>query len=205
RTLNPKMSPGALGVGPDQQRGISLDSGTWMRILWPVGEQFKTTSNAPALIFPPSIDVQGSTSLVTFLSHGYGDHVNDKTPRQAADAVGAAGLNTITGTHRRAVVLMLSQFKDASTHSGASIRNYLASIGVPLFVWSTAGPRPDLQGEWGDIQDVSSLPKLRIAAGQLRAELSTQRVAWVAAQPAQAFRIESTGRCGIAPLAHASH
>jgi hypothetical protein len=204
RMLNPKNSPGALGVGPDQRRGISLDSGTWMRILWPIGEQFKTTSNSPALLFPPSIDVRGSTSLVSFLSHAYGDHVNDKTPRQAADAVGAAGLNAITGAHRRAVVLMLSQCKDVSTHSGPSIRNYLASIGVPLFVWSPAGPRPELQGEWGDIQDVSSLPKLRIAAGQLRAELSTQRVAWVAAEPVQAFRIEPTGRCGITPLAHAS-
>lgn len=204
KMLNPKMSPGALGLGPDQQRGISLDSDTWMRILWPVGEQFKTTSNSPALIFPPSIDIRGSSSLVSFLSHAYGDHVNDKTPRQAADAVGAAGLNTITGTHRRAVVLMLSQFKDMSSHSGASIRNYLASVGVPLFVWSPAGPRPDLQEEWGDVQDVSSLPKLKIAAGQLRAELSTQRVAWVAAQPVPAFQIESTGKCGITPLAHAS-
>jgi len=204
RMLNPKMSPGALGVGSDQQRGISLDSSTWMRILWPIGEQFTTTNNSPALIFPSSRDVRGSTSLVTLFSRAYAGHINDKTPRQFADAVGAAGLNTITGAHRRAVVLLLSQFKDVSPHSGASIRSYLASIGVPLFVWSPAGPRPDLQEEWGDIQDISSLPKLSIAAGRLRAELSTQRVAWVAAQPVPAFRIESTGRCGIAPLAHAS-
>ncbi|HSY52015.1 MAG TPA: hypothetical protein VLC46_24645 [Thermoanaerobaculia bacterium] len=207
RMLNPRTSPGAIGLGPfDAQHDASLDSGTWMRVLWPVGEPFKSTSNAPALLFPPSTDVAaGDAGLVWLLSRSYGDNrVKDDTPRRAADAVGVAGLNAITGSHRRAVVLVLSPFKDTSTHSGASIRTYLASIGVPLFVWSPAGPRPELEEEWGHIQDVSSLPKLRVAAGLLRAELSTQRVAWVAARPVNAFRIESTGRCGIVPLARAA-
>jgi hypothetical protein len=72
---------------------------------------------------------------------------------------------------------------------------------VPLFVWSPGGPRPDMQEEWGDIEDISSLPKLNVAAEKLRAELATQRVAWVAAEAVTAFRVEPTGKCGIVPLA----
>jgi hypothetical protein len=204
RMLDPRMSPGALGLGRlDEQHGIPLESGTWMRVQWPLPEQFKTTSNRSAFLFPPSNDVDASRrGLVWLLSRTYGDsRIQDWTPRQAADAVGVAGLSAITGAHRRAVVLVLSQFKDTSSHRGPHIRKYLASIGVPLFVWSPGGPRPDMQEEWGDIEDISSLPKLNVAAEKLRAELATQRVAWVAAEAVTAFRVEPTGKCGIVPLA----
>lgn len=210
RMLDQKGIPGAIGRGPfkDQLYATTLDSGTWMRILWPIPEEFTTTSHSPALMFPPSTDFEATNhkGLVWLLSRSYGDRrFDDSTPRQAADAVGVAGLSVITGAHRRAVVLVLSQFKDASTHSGRSIRGYLASIGVPLFVWSPGGPRPDMQEEWGEIEDISSLPKLRIAAQKLRAELATQRVAWVAEDAVRAFRVEPTGKCGIVPLARVSH
>ena len=114
---------------------------------------------------------------------------------------GTQVINAITGAHRRAVVLMLSGHADGSAHSVESVRRYLSSIGVPLFVWSPSGPRPDMRATWGEIDDISSRAKLKIATDRLRAELKSQRVAWVATDPVTALRLRPTGKCAITPLA----
>jgi hypothetical protein len=204
RVLDPK-SPGLTGR-LNLRHLFPLDPGTRTRILWPVAQRFTTTSNASAVLFPPSedLDANGEAGLMWLLTRPYSGHVNDEAPRLLADAVGVAGLNAMTGAHRRAVILVLSRFKDASTHDGVSVRGYLAAIGVPLFVWSLDGPRPDLRDTWGDIDDISSPAKLKTAGDRLRAELATQRVAWVAADPVTALRIQPAGQCGIVPLARAS-
>ncbi len=205
QAIDPTSSLGKLWTDRAIRHMVSLDRDTWMRVLWPVAEQFKTTSNSSAILFPPSKDFDASESgIVWLLLRASGDNGDPDNPRQAWDAAGVAGLGAITGAHRRAVVLIASRYKDASKHDAASIRNYLSSIGVPLFVWSFAGPRPELHDAWGDIEDVSSLQKLHVAAGRLRAELASQSVAWVAAGSVAALRLQPTGRCGITPLAHAS-
>jgi hypothetical protein len=203
--LNPQLTVGFLWAERlEARRLVMLDPGISMRILFPVAEKYQSTSNAPATLFPPTKDVDSvSAGLVWILTRAYDQYVDDKLPRRFADAVGVAGLNAITGAHRRAVVLVPSGHDDASAHSVASVRRYLASTGVPLFVWSLTGPRPDLRDTWGDVEDISSLPKLKAAADRLRADLASQRIAWVAADPITALRIQSTGRCGITPLASA--
>jgi hypothetical protein len=187
----------------NMRRLIPLDPGTRLRILWPVAQRFKTTNNASAMLFPPSedLDSNGDAGLMWLMTRTYNGRIEAAAPRQLADAVGVAGLNAITGVHRRAVILVLNRFKDASAHDGASIRNYLATIGVPLFVWSLTGPHPELHDTWGDVEDISSPAKLKEAGDRLRAELATQRVAWVAADSVNALRIQPTGRCSITPLA----
>ncbi len=203
--LSPARNPSMYLSGRNDVRHlIPLESGTRMRVLWPFAKQHKTTSNASAFLFPPSNDIDASEGgLVWLLTRTYGERVEESEPRRIADAVGVAGLEAITSANRRAVVLALSRFKDKSTHDGASIRNYLASIGVPLFVWSFTGPRPELRDTWGEVDDVSSHGKLKVAAARLRAELASQRVAWIAADPVAALRITPTGRCGITPMAAA--
>jgi hypothetical protein len=193
----------AASVRFNLRRLIPLDPGTRLRILWPVAQRFKTTSNSSAMLFPPSEDLDSNSDagLMWLLTRGYNGRIDLDAPRQLADAVGVAGLNAITGVHRRAVILVLNRFKDASAHDGASIRNYLATIGVPLFVWSLTGSHPELRDAWGDIEDVSSPAKLKVAGDRLRAELAVQRVAWVAADSVKALRIQPTGRCSITPLA----
>jgi hypothetical protein len=42
---------------------------------------------------------------------------------------------------------------------------------------------------------------LQAAVERLRAELKSQRVAWVATDPLTALRIHATGKCGMTPLA----
>ena len=201
----------ALDPAQDLQNGavnalvkmVPLDRGTWMHVQWPIAEQYRTTNNSTSTLFPITHDVEASdTGLVWLLTRSVAEHAEDDKPRQTADAVLVAGLNAMKGAHRRAVVLLLSRHKDASTFGSAASRKYLSTIGVPLFVWSVDGPPPDLKEEWGDIEDVSSLPALRVAADHLRAELASQRVAWVAADPLTALRVQPTGRCGITPLAH---
>jgi hypothetical protein len=185
---------------------IALDRGTSMHVQWTVAEKPRTTSHSSSsVLFPATEDLEaGDTGLVWFLTRISGNHEDDATPRQAADAVVVAGLNAMKGARRRAVVLVLSRHNDASSYGGAVSRRYLSSIGVPLFVWSLDGARPELREVWGDIDDVSSLSGLRVAADRLRAELASQRVAWVAADPVNALRIQSTGKCGLTPLAQSS-
>jgi hypothetical protein len=203
--LSPARNPAMYLSGlKDVRHLVPLDSGTRMRILWPFAKLHKTTSKASAFLFPPSNDVEASEGgLVWLLTRTYGERVDESEPRRVADAVGVAGIEAITRANRRAVVLALSRFEDKSSHDAASVRKYLASIGVPLFVWSFTGPRPELHETWGEIDDVSSHGKLKIAAARLRAELASQRVAWIAADPVAALRITSTGHYGITPVAAA--
>jgi hypothetical protein len=203
RNLNPKLLSGASMIKRTEARHLyALDSGSWMRAILPVAELHQSTSNSTAMLFPPSNDVNADEAgLLWFLTRPYDKYVDDAIPRQFADAVGVAGLNAITGAHRRAVVLVLSPRDDASSHSAQSVRRYLVSIGVPLFVWSATAPRQELRDAWGAIDDISSPSKLQAAVERLRAELKSQRVAWVATNPVTALRVHATGKCGITPLA----
>ena len=108
------------------------------------------------------------------------------TPKDAdrgriADAVAVAGLQAATGNYRRAVVLVLgADAKDTSRYDAAAIRRYLDAIHVPLFVWSLENPKknPGL-AVWGDVQVISSIPRLSKAVSDLRTELSRQRIVWL--------------------------
>jgi hypothetical protein len=203
RTLNPKLVAGASLINRAEARHLyALDSDSSMRVIVPVAERRQSTNNSTAMLFPPSNDVNADEAgLLWFLTRPYDKFVDDAAPRQFADAVGVAGLNAITGAHRRAVVLVLSPRDDASAHSARSVRRYLASIGVPLFVWSATGARSELRDAWGDITDISSPEKLQAGVDRLREELKSQRVTWVAADPVTAYRVHATGKCGITPLA----
>jgi hypothetical protein len=201
RKLNPQLGAGLLQK-MEVRHLFALDPGTFMRAIFPVAERHNTTNNSTTELFPPSNDVASEEGgLIWFLTRPYEKSFEKTAPRQFTDAVGVAGLNAITGAHRRAVVLVLSGLADASAHSALSVRRYLASIGVPLFVWSPTVTRPEMRGTWGDIDDISSRAKLKIAADRLRAEVASQRVAWVATDPLTALRIHPTGKCGITPLA----
>jgi hypothetical protein len=203
RKLNPQASQGLLQK-MEVRHLFPLDAGTSMRVLFPMSERRTTTRNTTAELFPPSNDVDPETGgVLWFVTRPYEQSLDQTAPRQFADAVGVAGLNAITGAHRRAVVLVLSDHEDFSAHSALAVRNYLASIGVPLFVWSPIAPAPALRERWGVIDDISSRPKFKAAVDRLRAELASQRVAWIAADPIKALRVQSTGRCGITPLAAA--
>jgi hypothetical protein len=79
-------------------------------------------------------------------------------------------------------VLVLSDAEDKSHYKPADVRHYLAEIGVPPFVWSLKGPRPELADSWG--------------------HSTTSRRSRTSASPSTscARRSMSNGSCGFLPI-----
>jgi stage V sporulation protein SpoVS len=128
---------------------------------------------------------------------------NTSAERRFADAVAVAGIASMLHPRRRAVVAVLSSALDQSHYSPAVVRRYLDDIGVPLFVWSAAGPRPDVVSTWGAVDDISTEGGLSLATAKLSAAIVEQRIAWVATDPLSALDVEGQSRCGLTPVAHA--
>jgi hypothetical protein len=76
---------------------------------------------------------------------------------------------------------MGTAFQNESELTAKQARDFLASVGVPLFVWGLAEPRlrPKAIEVWQPITDISTDAKLRDAVRDLRASLDAQRIVWV--------------------------
>lgn len=99
--------------------------------------------------------------------------------RGVADAVAVAGLQAAAENHRRAVVLVLDgSAEDGSRYDPATVRQYLESVRVPLYVWSLYGAKSPASLAWG-AEDVSNIPKLAAAVARLRADLASQQIVWI--------------------------
>lgn len=182
RPRRTKQSDGTLSIEPDYLRfEIGLRKEDEVRFLWPVPRTF-SGAGLPAELFDQSraftLQDGGLHWLLTRVLPAR------ETPgkQRLADAVAVAGLQAMAGSRPRAVVLVLgSQPEDASRYDPATVRRYLASIRVPLFVWSVekgAAESPALAG-WGKVEDASNLNRFRSAVARLRDTLEAQRVVWV--------------------------
>lgn len=183
------------------EREMELGKDTTERIIWPVARHFAATDQpAESLLFENSQEFDGREHSFAWLLGVplQGKEYNDAA-RLFADAVAVAGLRTIMPARRRAVVLLLSDTKDESVHSPVVVRRYLESIGVPLFVWSLTGPRPD--GAWGDVVDVSDRAKLHAAIDRLRTTIESQSIVWLPVDPLAALRVKADPRCGVSTVA----
>ena len=183
-------------------RELRLGGDTTKKILWPVSKQFGAPGEPSYQLFEPSNEVQASKGGMSWLLTRQVTPPPPSTqPRQFADAVAVAGVAALARGTRRAVVLLLGSTPDASSNTPASVRRYLETIGVPLFVWSVEGPRPDLAGSWGAVDDISTTAGLEHAVARLDRALAEQRIAWVATYPLAALRIEGNDSCGLKPVA----
>lgn len=154
---------------------MRLRDGIRTRMLWPVAKHYDDPRIASDL-FESSPDF--SQSLHWILTRVY--HSLGTVPRQRfADATAVGGLVAFGSSARRAVVLVLGTPPDASGYSPESVRHYLATLGVPLHVWSLVDPatRPEF-ARWGAVVDVSSVDRLRKAFLALQADVRSQRVVW---------------------------
>ncbi len=183
---------------------LPLDPDTTARILWPIAYELATPGEPATKLFHHSDDQAASDGGIPWLLTLRFARRTPAISRQFADAVAVAGLRALAAGRRRAVILLLSRTPDASHYTPAAVRRYLSAIGVPLFVWSLTGPRPDLADSWGAVDDISSRENLRLATDRLRETLAAQRVAWVALDPLTALRVEGSERCGVSPLAQKS-
>ena len=179
-----------------------LEPGTAERILWPVSRPINAPGEPTAIAFPQSVNHASAGNVSWLLTQRLAPPPAPTEPRQFADAVAVAAMSTLEKGHRRAVVLVLGKLADDSLYSAPVVRGYLEEVGVPLFVWSAAGPRPDLAPAWGRIDDVSNQAGMAAAIARLNASLAAQRIVWVAAEPLTALHAEESGACGLTPVAH---
>lgn len=170
---------------------------TEFRLVTPVAMAVQQQRGSDRAIFPSTVleGRVGTRHMVLFRSWPRGD-------LRLADSLAVAGVRAV-GSNRRAVVYVIGRGAqpDRSIHSPAAVRRYLDTIGVPLRVWSTNGPRPDLERVWGKVWDVSSPASLLEATSELKRELEMQRVAWLPASPLDALRATTSENCGYVPLA----
>jgi len=182
-------------------RWARLDDDTVAEILWPVARRFADqSSNAVSRLFEHTGEFQPRTGLIGLLT--FPSRWGFNLPRQYADAVAVAGNRALLGGRRRAVVLLLSERQDVSGSDPGAARRYLASIGVPLFVWSPVEASADATARWGMIDDISTVDHLRAAAARLKQTLAAQRVAWIHTDALSALRVKADERCGVTTVAH---
>lgn len=193
----------ARDIGPKIRTELPLDPMTTVLFVWPVASDIKVQGEPTTKLFAFSGKTSGAGGVPWLLTQSPPKRLRS-LKRQYADAVAVAGLKAMRSSRRRAVILLLSHSTDGSDYKPADVRHYLASIGVPLFVWSLDGARPDLAEDWGTIVDISTREKLTNAVQQVRHALDEQRIVWVATDPLHALRVAARNDCGVAPLAQES-
>ncbi|HXH91797.1 MAG TPA: hypothetical protein VNN25_09460, partial [Thermoanaerobaculia bacterium] len=196
------------------RKATPLDPGTSMRFTWPIVRRYQSPGHISSNIFDTSelflAKEVGMTGVLTVSFDETAANfpllpVERGSQRRFADAVAVAGLRAVTDGRRRAIVLIVDCTfdlrKDRSLAQPEAVRHYLEEVGVPLFVWSVNGPRPDLEPAWGEIEDIGTPRQFQMAVQRLRATLAAQHIAWVAADPLTALRAEADPRCGITTVA----
>jgi hypothetical protein len=179
-----KLVPASRRAWADSmQSWMQLDPADRVRIL-SLGSSRHEGSKVPAELFEMSRELTGKDGGMFW-------HLTSsrllKDPRQGkeriADAVAVAGLQAASENDRRAVVLVLGgDTEDSSRYDVRTVRRYLASIRVPLFVWSLYRTKTLAALVWGGeqvVEDVSSMSRLEAAVARLKGELADQRIVWV--------------------------
>ncbi len=212
RNPNPRLALLAMGQDPSVRAAVAdrsshgmapVDAGTSVRLLWPLVADYTGTDLPTSQLFSYSGDFDaqsgGMLSHLVLVGHGGRDATD---VLRFADAAAVAGVQAADGGRRRAVIVVLDGTADHSRYPPAVARRYLASIGVPLFVWSAIGRQPDLEKAWGPIVDISRSDKLIKATAAVRQELETQRIAWLVADPIRALHASVKPSCGLKMLAN---
>ncbi|HXO20685.1 MAG TPA: hypothetical protein VOA87_12280 [Thermoanaerobaculia bacterium] len=160
---------------------LALAEADRVRFIWPTAKPFPG-EGVTSELFESSQEfpTNGAGGLYWLLSRVLHDGDGAGEPR-IADATAVAGLQALAGHHARAVLLVLGDgLFDASRYDPAALRRYLATIRVPLHVWSVTGlPKGPAAAAWGEVEDASSMSKLLKAAEGLRSDLESQRIVWV--------------------------
>jgi hypothetical protein len=157
---------------------LALEADDFVRFVWPMARPAPASA---AEIYDVSHDYAGREGGLPWFLTRVEHPQRPVTGLHFADATAVAGLQASAEGSRRAVVLVLGdESEDLSVHTPAAVRRYLASIRVPLFVWSlkSSSSQP-LKAGWGTVEDVSTVAKLGPAVDRLKAELARERIVWV--------------------------
>lgn len=168
---------------PDQQLNqmLMLDAAIRVRLMWPATKQVERGKVRMDLFpaSPASASREGGVfwALTQTISL---DGTSDI--QRLADAVAVAGLEAAAENRRRAVVLVLGpQAEDHSRYDAATVRAFLDSLDVPLFVWAVGvKKKASVYEEWGDVRVIRSLRDLRDAVRVVEKHVERQRIVWIA-------------------------
>ncbi len=121
---------------------------------------------------------------------------------RVADSVASAALGALRAG-RRAIVVVVRENPpaDRSVYKPQAVRRYLERVGIPLRVWSMSGITPELEAQWGKVEDISTREKFVGAISRLRDTIAEQRIAWVPLPAYEAFNLQATKDCAYEPLA----
>jgi len=163
---------------------------TSVRFIWPVAQGAGSSD-----LFMTSAPMSGMRGLRFLLMNANG-------PRgltlRFADAVAVAGTEALREPRRRAVLLVLNGEEDQSRYPPGAVRRYLDRIGVPLYVWSLAGP---VRGSaWGEVRDISTNVRLQEAMRALGRDLDSLRIAWLPVNPYDALHVTAADTCAWEPV-----
>ena len=178
-----------LDRSPDYARtGIELEEGDAVRFMSTTPTRVASGS-LPYDLFPISTPFTSEHGELPYiLTHV--DLGSQETGQRIADAVATAGVQAAAGNRRRLVLLILGhRWEDESQLSVAAAKQYLASLGVPLVVWSTGAAQSRtvsddripivMKTEWGKARNVGSVTRLLESTRRLLEVLSDQRIVWV--------------------------
>ncbi len=167
---------------------MSLGLEDEVRLVWPTATSYSgpgaAVSGARADLFDITREYTARDGgLLWILARTLPPAEAPSSSQRLSDAVCVAGLRALDGHRRRAVLLVLAgEPADGSQSSPALVRHYLQKIRVPLFVWSVVDPgdkpTPGLAA-WGEVEDASSLNKVKKAFAKLEDDLKSQVLVWV--------------------------
>lgn len=167
---------------PSRDYPLRFDGGDHVGLVWPVPRILPGGSARTALFESLGPFDERDLGYHWLLSRLSRTGKPFPPPYRFADAVAIAGLQACGAGTRRVVVLVEGEDRrDRSQFSPGQVEGYLASLGVPLRVWSLLENAPS-QWKDGHAQDLSSFFKLSVAVTRLKEELERQRVVWVAGE-----------------------
>jgi hypothetical protein len=159
---------------------MRLDDDDRVRFIWP---KASPVAAAKTELFENSHDFTAKDGgLHWFLTRVYHPAKGSGQIRYA-DAVAVAGLQAFQSYSRRAVLLVMgAKMNDASLYDPATVRAYLRRINVPLYLWSLQEPGKRGASSWGEVEDISSMDKLRTSFARMKEDFDSQWVVWFAGE-----------------------
>ncbi len=168
-------------------RALAFGSEERLRVLLPKSREIRhEVATHRAFVVSPRITTKEGGLLWALTQDYYAPGLS--STERIADAVAVAGMRAAWGNRRRAVVLALAADRpDLSVLSAASVRGYLRTLDVPLFVWyfepqdaAARGSSEAVLHGWPEAERIGSFRDLKNAVRNLRKSLDEQRVVWLA-------------------------
>ncbi len=130
-------------------------------------------------VFPFSPRMTSKDGGLPFLLTTVRPPIEPTHKQRLADAVAVAGRGVAQRDRRRAVLLILGEGDDASSLTAAISRSYLRTVHVPLLVWSTKPPSPEIRERWGEVQEIDSVARYEREIKRLATLLDRQSIVWL--------------------------